>query len=68
VFGWRALLLFCVYPLQIVRLAYRRRDRTKLRWWWAAAMVVAKFPEVLGQLQYHIDRIRRGNPQLIEYK
>jgi GT2 family glycosyltransferase len=68
IFGWWALLVFIVYPLQIVRLASRTRNRSALRWWWAAAMVVAKFPEVLGQLKYHAYRMRRENPKLIEYK
>ena len=68
VFGWWALALCLVYPLQIVRLANRRGDRSKFKWWWASAMVVAKFPELLGQLQYRLDRIRRVNSPLIEYK
>jgi GT2 family glycosyltransferase len=68
IFGRWALALCLVYPLQIVRLANRRGDRSKFKWWWASAMVVAKFPELLGQLQYRLDRIRRVNSPLIEYK
>jgi hypothetical protein len=68
IFGWWGLLLLCIYPLQMLRLAYRRGFDTKLTWWWAAAMVVAKFPEVLGQFKYHWDRLRRVNSKLIEYK
>jgi len=66
--GWWVLMLLCIYPLQILRLAYRRGFDSKLAWWWAAAMVVAKFPEALGQLKYHLDRLRRVNSKLIEYK
>ncbi len=68
VFGWGALALVLIYPVQIVRLAYRRGYRSKLTWWWAAAMVVSKFPELLGQMKYRLDRMRRVNSQLIEYK
>lgn len=67
-FGWPALALCLVYPLQIIRLAYRRESHDRLTWWWASAMVISKFPELLGQLKYRLDRLRRVNSQLIEYK
>jgi glycosyltransferase involved in cell wall biosynthesis len=68
VFGWWALALVLIYPVQIIRLTYRRGDLSKLTWWWAGAMVIGKFPELLGQLKYRLDRLRRVNSQLIEYK
>jgi GT2 family glycosyltransferase len=68
VLGWWALAMYLVYPLQIVRLANRGGHRSKFKWWWASAMVVAKFPELLGQLQYRLDRMRQVNSSLIEYK
>jgi len=67
-FGWWALLLLWIYPIQILRLAYRRGFGSKLTWSWAVAMVVAKFPEVLGQMKYYLNRLRRVNSKLIEYK
>jgi glycosyltransferase involved in cell wall biosynthesis len=67
-FGWRALALFLIYPLQVVRLANRKGSGSKLSWWWASAMVVGKFPELLGQLKYRLDRLRHVNSPLIEYK
>jgi glycosyltransferase involved in cell wall biosynthesis len=67
-FGWWSLLLAGVYPLQLIRLARRGRGPARARWWWAGAMVVAKFPEVLGQMKFRLDRFRRVDSKLIEYK
>jgi len=65
---WRALLLLIVYPAQIVRLALRGRRSRRENWWRAAALVVGKFPEMLGQLKFFLDRYRRVPTRLIEYK
>jgi GT2 family glycosyltransferase len=67
ILGPRMLSLFCVYPLQIIRLALHGKRSSRANWWRAAALVVCKFPEVIGQLKYLIDR-RAGRIRLIEYK
>jgi hypothetical protein len=67
-FGWWALLLFIVYPLQVIRLALRGKRSTRENWWRAAALVVCKFPEMLGQLKFVVSWYRRVPPHLIEYK
>jgi glycosyltransferase involved in cell wall biosynthesis len=63
-----ALLLWLVYPIQWLRLARRARTFTAINWSWATAMIVGKFPEMLGQLKFVIDQVAGVNSGLIEYK
>lgn len=63
-----ALVLVGVYPLQVARLALRGKRSARENWWRAAALVVCKFPEMLGELKYLIDRVAGRRVQLIEYK
>jgi GT2 family glycosyltransferase len=69
IIGWWVLLVFVAYPLQVIRLALRgRRPAAHENWWRALALVVSKFPEVVGQLKFVLDRYRRVQSRLIEYK
>jgi GT2 family glycosyltransferase len=63
-----ALGLVLLYPLQLVRLAMSGTFTTRENWWRAAALVVGKFPEMLGQAKYLCDRLTRVQSRLIEYK
>jgi hypothetical protein len=65
---WWALLLLVVYPTQVIRLALRGKRSPRENWWRAGALVVGKFPEMLGQLKFVVDRYRRVPSRLIEYK
>lgn len=65
--GW-ALVLFLVYPLQIVRLAARGRRSARENWWRAGFLVLGKFPEVFGQMKFLLHRHLGGQSRLIEYK
>lgn len=58
---WAGLLLLA-YPVQILRLSRR------LGWERAAFLVLGKFPEVQGVLEFHLNRLRRRRARLIEYK
>ena len=62
------LLILLVYPLQCLRLALRAGAAADIRWRWAAATVVGKFAEMLGQVQYLVSRVRMTRQTLIEYK
>jgi glycosyltransferase involved in cell wall biosynthesis len=62
------LLVLLLYPLQVMRLALRGKRSTRENWWYAGAIVLAKFPEVLGQIKYFVNRVRSEQPRLIEYK
>jgi cellulose synthase/poly-beta-1,6-N-acetylglucosamine synthase-like glycosyltransferase len=63
-----ALLLLLVYPLQIIRLSVQGKRPAWKNCWRAVALVISKFPEVLGQMKYLVDRFRRVQTHLIEYK
>ena len=67
-FGWRALLLLGVYPLQVARIALRGTRSPRDNWLQAGALVIGKFAEVLGQIKFVIARWRRVQSKLIEYK
>lgn len=68
VLGWPGLLLLLIYPLQIVRLALAGRHTARENWLRAGALVISKFPEMLGQVKFLRDRFRRAQSRIIEYK
>jgi glycosyltransferase involved in cell wall biosynthesis len=65
--AWGFLLLM-VYPLQVARLARRSKQSERENWWRGAALVLGKFPEVVGQMKFFGDRLRGARSGLIEYK
>jgi cellulose synthase/poly-beta-1,6-N-acetylglucosamine synthase-like glycosyltransferase len=66
--GAWALLLLLAYPFQVIRLSVHGKRSAWQNRWRAVALVLSKFPEVLGQMKYLIDRFRRVQSGLIEYK
>lgn len=66
--GWSGLLLLLVYPLQVVRLARRGARSTRENWLLALFLVLGKFPEMLGQARFLLNRFGTGKSALIEYK
>jgi hypothetical protein len=66
-----SLALLAAYPLQAVRTFKHSRQRgltTRESVYWSASCAMSKFPEALGVLKYHHDKIRRRRPTIIEYK
>ncbi|MBU1235890.1 MAG: glycosyltransferase family 2 protein [Gammaproteobacteria bacterium] len=66
--GWPGLLLAAIYPLQVVRLAIKGDRSTRENWLYAFFLVLGKFPELQGQLKFHLNRLSAGKTTLIEYK
>lgn len=66
--GWSGLLLLLVYPLQVVRLARRGGRSKRENWLLALFLVLGKFPEMLGQAKFLLNRFGTGKAALIEYK
>jgi GT2 family glycosyltransferase len=63
------LVLLAVYPLQVLRLTLRGDRSLRENWWRAVFLVIGKFPEMLGQAKYILNRRAVGRrARLIEYK
>ena len=67
-FGWRALWLLTLYPLQVARLALRGKRSARANWCRAAGLVLGYFAEMHGQARYQLQRYRGARSGLIEYK
>jgi len=66
--GWLGLLLLLVYPLQVVRLARRGHLSARENGLHALFLVLGKFPEMLGQVKFLLNRLGARKASLIEYK
>lgn len=62
-----ALLLLLLYPLQVLRLALREGG-DRVAWERAVLLVVGKFAEMVGVLEYWLRRLLNRRGRLIEYK
>lgn len=62
------LMLLLAYPFQVLRLALRDNIHDPARRWRALFLVLARFPEAQGVLQFWLNRLRHKRSALIEYK
>lgn len=64
-------LLLGIYPLRALRTVRTTRQRG-FSWpdsvAWAVSCTVSAVPEALGVAKFHLDRVRKKTPKLIEYK
>lgn len=74
-FAWptygTSLLLFALYPLlmwRIYRGATRHQMPARDARLYAFFIVLGKFPQAMGQLQYHLNRLTGRRARIIEYK
>lgn len=67
-FGVLGLVMLLVFPMQIVRLALRGKRSAYENWWYAFFLVLGKFPEMMGQLNFRYNRLLGKTARLIEYK
>jgi GT2 family glycosyltransferase len=65
-----SVLLFLLYPLLMVKIYRQSCDRTGHRsaFYYAFFCAIVKFPELQGQLRFHLNRLRGDRSALIEYK
>lgn len=64
-------LLLGAYPLRALRIARRARDEglsAEDARYWALHCVGASFPQAVGILSYHWEKLLGKNPEIIEYK
>lgn len=66
--GAAAGLVLALYPLQVTRLAVSGKYAPRVNWLRAFFLVLGKFPELLGQLQFLKNRFLKAKGRLIEYK
>jgi GT2 family glycosyltransferase len=66
--GVWGLAMLLVYPLQVARLALRDTRCARENLWYAFFLVLGKFPEVTGQLNFMYNRLAGKTARLIEYK
>jgi len=66
--GATGMILLAVYPLQVVRLALRGKRSARENWWLAWFLVLAKFPEAIGQIRYYVYSCFGRSSRIIEYK
>jgi hypothetical protein len=62
------MVVLLVYPLQFLRLASRGTQSMKKNLWRALFLVLGKFPEAIGQLNFLFYRLAGKTARLIEYK
>lgn len=67
--GPKLLALFLLYPLQISRLAMRRKVGLGMSsWTYGFFQVLGRFPEMVGVLHFEFSRVFRRKVKIIEYK
>jgi GT2 family glycosyltransferase len=66
--GLKALLLFLIYPAQVIRLGFRIRNEQGPAITRGLFLVLAKFAETAGALKCLLDIVRRKRSGIIEYK
>lgn len=67
--GW-SLLLLLGYPLLVAKIYFKALSKLGHRpaIIYALSCVIGKFPLVLGQIQFHLNRLKGRNTRLVEYK
>jgi GT2 family glycosyltransferase len=59
-------LVFAIYPLQVLRLGLKGSRSVRENWLRAIFLVIGKFPEMLGELKFYVRRILGRQSRLIE--
>lgn len=67
-FGVWGLAMLLIYPAQVVRLALRGTRSVEESWWRALFLVLGKFPEAIGQMNFIYNKLAGKTARLIEYK
>ena len=66
--GAWGLILLLIYPAQVIRLALRGTRSARENWLHALFLVLGKFPEAMGQINFVYNRLVGKKACLIEYK
>jgi glycosyltransferase involved in cell wall biosynthesis len=66
--GVLGLTILLIYPIQVARLALSSTGTKRENWWRAFFLVLGKFPEAMGQINFIYNRVSGKTARLIEYK
>ncbi|HEY7771796.1 MAG TPA: glycosyltransferase [Marinagarivorans sp.] len=66
--GWYGLLLPLIYAVSFFRSVRKAPSNIDKPFLWAAFMVLSKFPESIGVIQFYWQKMRGTQAQIIEYK
>ena len=67
-YGPWALIILAIYPLQIVRLTIEGDRSLKINFLRAFFLILGKYPEMVGGIQFLLNRIFKKTTKIIEYK
>jgi H+/gluconate symporter-like permease len=62
------IMLFLIYPMQIIRIAIRMGTTQCSNWNYAFFIMLGKFPEMQGQLKFVFSKLIQSSSNIIEYK
>ncbi len=62
------LIIVLIYPLQILRLTFKSRLGLKEALIQSVFLIIGKFAEVIGQIQFLLDKYNKQQSKIIEYK
>ncbi len=60
--------ILAVYPAQVLRVYWRSKGPSNVRWIQATFYMLARFPELMGVLKFHYMRVLGRRQSIIEYK
>lgn len=62
------LLIFLIYPLQVLRISLKSPISGLLKFKWAFFIIIGKLPEAIGLIKYWFGRLNNKSSKIIEYK
>jgi GT2 family glycosyltransferase len=65
ILGFATLML---YPIQVLRMTVKSKLPTKKAFFYSLFLVLGKFPELVGQIKFFLNKLTKKNSKLIEYK
>ena len=60
--------LAIIYPIQVIRIWSKNKDKVSIPWKYAFFVTLGKFPEIQGQFKFYLNKLFRLRSEIIEYK
>ncbi len=62
------LIFFVTYPLQVIRIGFKSKLKSNIKWKFSVFIMLGKFPEIQGCMKFILTKILRQKGAIIEYK